>query len=981
LNFSCGYFNTSFTHRVPYFRLKRITKSFQILLICLGGSNLSLFAQNSPPEDYREAFEQLLALGFPDAGGATYIKLKAANREDRYYYNRSSITRLGDAWLLPAKGNDGVRQIIKNQIEITSVKAKPKKGFFSKVFKGDKSKDQKGGPKIAEWTEVDPKKEVAALLKALGSSSSSQSPLSPDRWSYSDDGAKTCATLLATACHFHQAGHQELGNQLAEKILKNAPNPTQVIDLLVSKLADAEYQKIYSRFTESQNWVAYLADLRAIKKKFPRGWSTGLGVELLIPKVEKRVKNEEPKLRQFTGAIHHPTVIKHLDALLTESKPINISLPSSWLINPQGDYRHEYENKATPSPWLQEILNLGMEALPALIAASADDTLVPAQMKRVDTDRYYGGSSFYMGNSSLEHPEENIFNNMSRPVTRGQIVRTILNRTLPDPDSSLAEATPADYQAIAHEWWKAHRSSPLDKIAQQFLEDNDSLKIHVSVEFLIGTGKESNFKVVENNILQSGSFSNSTELVKLYLKKRKGKAKEFFKKYSVEVKAEMAERYANSTSNGEPVDTDERANRILKPLEVFVQEHKPEDIFAAIKSGKTKLGDGIKQLQAITEPEKSPDHLPALLEIIDELDEASERMNGLTSLTQWVSRDFREKLRESPDSNPLPDFIPQSKEIWEKLLSRTESFPDDFDGSSFGNPPSEAHHVGWAMDAIYFPNHRSTVQQLNRLIPVPEVWKLMLKRGRDLLESGRDSYFPSAENVTGERKEAIKSALTQKTAPEIISYYETLSIDEKLNWDGIIYTFEEKIPQGMANLSLYLGKISWAQASSIPDEDRKKFEGLLVNQKLTKELIKQVLKEVSDYSKNSKNILVSFYSRNQPGEKIFLRIGETDQENFVSWKENFYAEANTLATEKKINHFSGLIAWGLVSESNDEKKAVFFDPPIDKDAETKAFDDLVSEIEPLIKPHDPKAEQESSRILNFILFGETLNREKSSTDK
>ena len=952
-----------------------------MLLFCLIGICLPLSAQDSPPEDYRKAFEQLLSLGFPDAEGATYIKLKASSREDDYYYQRSSVQRLGNAWLLPKKGDDDLRQIIKNQIELTTVKAKPKKGFFGKIFKGDKSANQKDGPKLAEWTEIDPKKEIAALLKALDPTPNSRSPLSPDQWSYSDEGAKACATLLATACHFHQAGHQGLGNQLAEKILKNAPNPTQVIDLLVSKLADAEYQKIYSRFTKNQNWASYLSDLRAVKQKFPRGWSTGLGIDRLIPMVEKRVKNEAPKLRQFTGAVHHPTVVKHLDVLLTENEPIKISLPNCWLINPKGDYRHEYENEAQPSPWLMEILSLGIEALPALIAASADDSLVPTRMEQTNDNRYYGGSSFYMGNSSQENPEEGFFNNMSRPATRGEIARAILNRTLPDPDGSLGNATPTDYQAIAHEWWKSHRNSTLDKIALQFLEDGDDSKSHVSIEYLIETGKESNFQVIENNILQSSNLSNDSELVKIYLKKRKGKAKDFFKKYSDEVKAEYAERYANSTSNGEPIDSDERANRVLKPLEVFVQEHKPEDIFAAIKSGKTKFSDGIRQLQAITKPEKSPEYLPEVLGIIDGLDDSTDRMQGLTTLTHWIARNFREKLEESPDSNPLPDLIPQSKEIWGKLLSRTEALPEEFEGQNFGNPPSEAHHVGWAMDAIYFPNHHFTIRELHGLVPPSEVWSILLKRGHDLLESGRDAYFPSSENVTDTQNEKIKSALKKNSALEIIAFYNNLSIDEKLNWANIVYSLEEELPKGLAELSVYIREFDWTQASSISENDRKKFEAILANKKLTKELIQRVLNEASDYSKTSKNILISFYSRNQPGESIHVRFAETDHENFVSWKENFFGEAIALTTEKKINHFNGIIAWGLIPESRDEIKAILFDPPIDKDAETKAYHNLVSKIEPLIKPHDPKADRDSRQMLNFILFGETLKREESSTDK
>ncbi|YCM44430.1 hypothetical protein V2O64_00160 [Verrucomicrobiaceae bacterium 227] len=935
--------------------------------------------------DYSLAFQKLIALGFPDAKGASYIKLKFAKTDREQgrsdsYYNNFELKRDGDAWLLPEKDpKSPAREIIHEGFLVTKVAAKEKRNLIVRLFAGDDDKTRNGLRK-AEWIDIDPAKEVAEILAQLETAEAREGLFDRDTWSYDQSALSTLGELLMMACHLHQSGHPGEAHKLANTILTNAPYPFKVIDQVVDQLASSEYRNLLDQLYTTRDWQAYLKGIRDLSAKYPRGWSDHPGLKILIHQVASHVRTAQKEITPFKGLPLDPEILKTLDQLYTPAEglqSVTAIAPSCWVFNPANDLESEYGNNGSITPAVASIVSQGMAAFPTLIAASAEPTLIPASFQRPQSGSRRTSYDFINGETNALDLEQSTYRKMDRPCTRGEIARSIILQTLPAGNTNWDSLSPEEFQLFAHDWWLAHKEKPFAQIAISFLKGGDDEQQSLALQAIMQSDDESAFPLIESFILESDSLLERVELVQKYLKRRRSKGREFHDTYLTKLREEFDTRFGEQ-GNSEQIE--DYFKKTTSALAVLVDDISPDKIMAEISSGKRTAEEGFPLLAVAIGEGAYLKNLGTILPFINELQEPSDRLTGLANLQRWIYQSNVNAEEPAPEGEPLTDHQKNLRELasahletWQKFLARTDTLTIPAKQLvNYQSPPSEAHYAAMIMAGIHFPEANGSIRELSQVASSDELWNLHLEQMTTFAKTNQAPVPPRSNNVPAEQKDAILAKVKGLPTSEIIAYRKSLNLSERLALVEMLASLEE-IPAQIQALSTVCQNINWTRASDIPADLRTKIESAIINQPISDEMVRNAFEVMSQ---EEAGIVLIF----QPAATSLSgpRILAWSTRSSNGWLENqIPGELEKLDLEK-APRLESIIAFGINEESREAITATRYLPSADPAKDKASFEDLLKQVYPLFEPSD-EDERRLSQV-GFALATETYTGFTSTTE-
>jgi len=889
---------------------------FTVVYLLIGA--FSVQAQDQAAEaqaaDYGPAFDRLIKLGLTDTNGATYVALKLqtgdGQRDQSYYggYGRGTPPkRDGNAWLMPGE-KDGASTLIHNYYQRISVMRKKKRGGLMRALVG-KAKTPDGVGAVGDWKSVKVSKDAEKILTGLDAMAKAGQVFNADQWEYDNSAAEMASKVLVMACHMYRAGHTKEGNQIAQKILSLSPNPERLIDGIVNELANKQYQLLVEAFFKTKDWKVYHEGLTALTKKYSRGWSTRLGAQILLPKIDQKIKGTKAELKQFKGITLKPEAVKILDDLLTQTEPILVTPTPYWLIvdankKPSGgDYR--YRQNASAPEWIKKICAMGMDGFVALAAAAGDESLIATSIQ--SASHYYSRSYMMGSRSSLDQQALMAYRTMQRPCTRGEIVRKILISTMPDNNNELGQKPPDELRDIAYQWWLAHRGDSKSALARHIMEVGNNSARQIAVNTLIESGKDEDAKLVEQYILSADSLSSSVQMVEPYLKARRGKAREFFQNYST-ILTDMA---ANGEESSLPWNLRKEGDlpKFLKRLSVYVEDVSAEKIITDMRSGKTPVKEGVAMLGAAMGNGEIVAQLPALVTLASEKDKLIERVEILQGLVSLISSDDGGGSEEEDEAymKQLIASMLKSKADWQKLLSHTQTTEDQDEQKALNNLPSIAVYAAWTMEMTYLPHHTGRLQQINLVLGREKMNAFMMNRAKALLENPETAEFPDAEKVDEERSAGIRDELRKLTSVEIMAYYEKLTLSEKLAWMEVLSGYENELPEGVAGLSKLIVRLNWDSALKADASYQKDINDIFLNKEMNQELVDQFISFLAKDAERHAQHMFLIQSTGQPGSGMSLRIWSGAQAQ--SWKDGMITTGAELLNGGKVTSMAGVSSY------------------------------------------------------------------------
>ena len=892
--------------------------------------------------DYSAAFQKLLDLGIPSAKGSTYVNATFADEGDNYNYERYALKRKGNAWLMPDN------TIIHDQFQTSKVAAKKKRNFLARLVSKEDTRTVDGVRK-ATWKEVDSTKEASKILKQLNSSDLSNI-FDAQQWSYDQSAAPFLGKILIFACHLYQHGETALANEIAHTVLQKAPYPFKVIDGIVNPFASHEYKTTTDTFFQSKDTESYLAKLKELEQKYPRGWDQHPALSILIPQIENATLNGPSQITSYKGLPLDPKLTAHLEELLNFDEPIiPATLHSGWLINPD-------TLQTRNITWSTEFIKAGMASLPTLISASADESLIATRFQNRRSnydDEYYNHFGNY-NTSSSSSPAQTAYNNIIRPCTRGEIVRSLLSQTLPSGNTSWSTLPPDEFQASANQWYqKNFKKSPYD-LAKMFLTEGSQGQQTIAIKALLATDNPEAYPLIETNLLQERNALNNLNSATLYLQKRKSEGKEFYQKYHAILESYYSDSY------GDPDYAKKQLKNLTSPLEVLVNDLSAEQLIEDVLSGKREAQETYVMIaaslgEATTDEEKFT-QLETILSYLSKLKEPADRIHGLNNLQQI----FRKRGGENASTEfqqTAQAVIPSHLELWTPFLAKTSIDLSLESSAQYGNPPTEAHFAANCINNIYYPQDLQGTYELSTVASSQETWNFILTRIQILVNTGTPTPFPSAKDLTPERSNEIFSSIKDLSSSEIYTYRKTLTFSEKLSLNQQISELT-KLPENILGLQKICQKIDWRYSTEIPLAARKEIEESIIGKTISSELIQSLLPTLK-----KQNISFTIYFRRAkdvsgPDLLIWLETGDE------AWAQHYLAEKLSELTKDNHSNLTGLITFGLNEEDNQTPDIVsYFTPKNDGEITEEAktnFNTLLTKTIPLFDIEPFKDEDENS---------------------
>jgi hypothetical protein len=784
-----------------------IARFLVLLAVLLAGVARGQSEPSAEAPDFSEGFKRLSELGLPPLdANAKWSTLPSDFSGDDYQLRQLFRSLKGNGWhqagaatVIPAGG-----------VEAVSLDPPAASGDNPPPPKGRK-------PRIPE---ADLDKDIHALIKTIRK-------IKPDEYSYRP-GNTPFGTILLLATQLHQSGHGVLANQLAAALFEAFPMREAVLDSAIDSIASHAYQKATAAYFQSGDAAAYHQSLTQISGKFPRGWSSREAVAIFLPQLAKQAAGEKAAEPSLPGTPLDPRALEAIAALdqAAASNTTNpgggiiasgrfegvdlSSLPPDvraellsmghggsrfdfstlWLIDPPAE-------SPTPDP-LTRIASLGMPALPVLAALVNDPFLT-----RFPNPQSSYGSSYYSSNEGESERILRIHASLNRPASRGEIARSLLTATLPDPDEELNQSDPDTLAETALTFWKDHRESTREKIAIAFLSEGSTSQARTAATLLAKSEDPLAHQALEAHILAADPAIGQFQNVQTYLAARKSAAQPFFDRYAALVRAQTPEK-TSGTDDEDEDDADAYSGdyetawrirqaggpiKILKQLESLVAGKSPRAIAREIAKGNAKDAEGaIEGLASLLEEASPLKTLYAFLEGAVAADDTEIRSMFLMAASEidWdVEVDEDEEDEEAAEDETAANedaerSIPEAEiKVWRKLVADTRPLP-----AKYARRMQEGTISDLAI-ATFMANLGS-----NAYHAIYEAAPILQKKYQDILreqalarlEGKPIPPLPDASRVTPDRLKSIIQEAAAKEAAGIHPYLKSLTPDERAAW-------------------------------------------------------------------------------------------------------------------------------------------------------------------------------------------------------
>ncbi len=740
--------------------------------------------ESAPTEaapDFSAGFQRLITLGLPPLEGAEWLVAANENQGMDDYELRELLGALkGTGWKVTQGEKTGFLPLggTESTPMPTTAGEKSGGGLLGALLGGGSKK-----PKAADVL-ADANKLIDTLSDA------EKSREFRERLEYR--GANSLGRLLLFATQLQQTGHPVEANRLTGVLFSLGVAPEAIIDAAINRIAQRDQSKITTAFFATYDWVAYERDLRMLAERYPRGWANLPAVQMLLPAVAKRAAKTQAPKPAINGITLHPEAIAALEDALKNSTNApddgavekfakENSMPAAALtpqmrqqilrmlsLNERGDSGGPWLIEEPPEagakdPW-SRLKRLGTDALPALAAVVADDTLTESP------NSSGGGSSrnYYGNQQSAADKALEAYKSMERPLTRGELACRLLVATV--PGESLSDAERAVLAEAAIQFWKAHRGqSKLDLLLAYLAEGDDSQK-STALAALAKMPDPAAAKALEQHVLENEDAAAALDAVTLYLKTRKSAAKEFFAKFSAALKNQLdgADLDNLRGSGGYEIKRAGGVDKYLKKLSLYVGAESPRKLILELAKAEKPDKKQITSLAEAAAASSREELMSAFLEaavIATSVETRSELISAIYRQTARLYRPDGED-QEKKDTPVPPNEIPH----WTKLLADLRENPD---GETIQAVVADV------IGRIHSPRSMDQLAEIYQIDSVA-VDELMIIRAKDLLAAKAPTSLPDAEKVSPARLEELLKQLGSTKADAVNDLIQGWSLDEKL---------------------------------------------------------------------------------------------------------------------------------------------------------------------------------------------------------
>jgi len=773
------------------------------------------------PSAYSDAFDQLIRLGLPDLKNAkwTILPERISTPYSAIAFHHSDLAKKlrRAGWIIGDPGSKPLA-LVPGTVEPVPWQDADHSGTLP-----DKQ------PEFLPFLSPPPPPTIesvaAAALDLLRAQREDEDfPASID---YYDIGA--WGSLLIFAAQLHQTGHDALADRLASELFSTAPNKIQLINAAVSHIAYSDYQKATDEFFDSFDWRRYHDRLSALLERYPRGWNIQHAVALLVERIEKRIGGAPlPSIPvEIEGIRLDPKAVAALDSIVRRPPPLfpegalppgldplDFPKPSRKLIrkNFPPFFMQRIGRRMQVAPvWLlctkrteldpqtrkhpiQQIVDTGVDALPALAAVATDPTL--SYMRYA----YRPFPSFLSKTDPSTMPAEDVYRNIDRPLTRGELACELINDAIPVTVETRGfvmpeNPKPEDFREAALEFHQSHPDKSLLSFALSFFDADFNFR-KKALYFLCTLKNSSAHAAFEKHIIESDEPADYLTSVEFYLSFRGADAAPFCRKYSTLVRqlyGDLAVRdfirfkhnaggtveFHGGLENllhhfsilAAITDPCETARHAITQSESWKEFQENASVLGRLFLGlpRAKIAEAYLRGAAATE---DPTRRALLLRAMSETFSPSSIMRT------------EEELCESHSIPPLPKSL---RDIAKKLLADTRHHSLRMRSKylstsvSFGLA-TVGDHAAMALEAYYDPALSSRIKpamQTTGKLPGP----MLRSRIRARLEGRSPSPpFPDAAKVSAERmKQIIATASPLKPMP-LLAFVTSLPQDEIAAW-------------------------------------------------------------------------------------------------------------------------------------------------------------------------------------------------------
>lgn len=646
----------------------------------------------------------------------------------------------------------------------------------------------------------DPIKDITSLISAIKKQIEKNSE---NEYSRNNVSAEF-GDLLLFAAQLHQTGHPQLANELALATFDLFPSREAAVDAAIHQIASAEYQKAAGEFFKSGDWAAYHQSLTKLVNRFPRGWSAREAIGMFLPQLEKQASGTKAPAPTLPGIPLTPEVLAIVQEL-TEKQPNTPDQPDSEepgaaSMSPemmvrmqmmQMKYGGQYGgNSSMPSSlWLLDeasstegkkscimrLAALKMAALPALAALATDPFLTHFPNSQ-------SHSGYYSSDESDEDRVLRAYASLHRPATRGEIAKSLLSATLPDPDDELNNADPETLRDLAISFWKEHQNDTPEQLAAVFLREGSRSQSAQAATMLAASKDPAAHLAFETHILASENALGEFQQLQIYLRSRRAAAKPFFATYAKLVRSQ------NTTEPTEDGGYDQSSymikeaggmEKILKQLEALVGDQSPRSLAVQIAKGKPEDAEAaIWTLSTLLTDASSTKHLFTLLEGANAATDPTVRARFLsaTHRIDWSTNDNNE------DSPPSDRVISEPEiKVWQKMIADTREIPGDLNQFSRSEKSTVADLAADTLEYSVAPDAYSDIIYAAPILSQPPTTVLRARAEARL--SGKPlPPLPDASKISQQHLAEIVAETAKKTPAEIHPYLKTLTPDERAAW-------------------------------------------------------------------------------------------------------------------------------------------------------------------------------------------------------
>lgn len=871
--------------------------SFTRLAVCIAFLSGTVFAV-PPPEaapqastsvatppstnvqDYAQGFRAFLKMGLPDTSKATYVKLESADgmQDQAMISGLYEVQLSGNAWLVSENKDDksvlvtlsgrtlnllDQKTFMKKQEAEARTNAAARASGGARVHFGGRMRARGLGAETGTWTPVDLSRDLAKATafvdKKIAAKSAGGRNMRYDSFARTDGPA---GALFLLATYAWQNGKTNEANLLVNRLFTMLGDSRKVIVGGLNIMADSQLSSAGDTFRRTRDWNAYAAEVGSLVKKYPTGWRQAGAAKLLAERLQARAAMKEGPALAGEGLGDEDRQLAA--ALVTETNApvmmMNMWGGQLWVLPPQKSARFMMGPSAKDESTIGRIVARGVKSLPLLIALASDETLCLLGRNDVGMGSHQVHYSSGDSGQSDEDRIRAIYDQMDRPLTRGEIARMLLTplcRRDPGSDDGMPGAGDGTAERIVEgvkPLYAEIKSLEPAALPRYFLEKGDANQKQAAVGYMLQDNVESNAAVIEAYLLTPPSDDPHNMMLYMggglaqqYVQKRGEKAAEFVEKYAA--LRQKVELPAGMADNEDYVkEMKKQAAREIKTLRALV---KKQDLSKAIAdlAGAGDENEAMMMAYTTLSRQKPSVAIPAMLAIAVKTTNLTVRARVLQQMPAMRYSGMEETMESGDFSGTEEEVEAAMNDLanknklnigtnaaeWKILLADTRAMP----GQNWYGAGAGEWTIGdlaaSSIETLY--GDMKAMEKYARMSGVDSVRPesmLKITRARAIarLEGKAEEdlpKYPSADDVTADRRKAIEADAVKASPAEMKALLAKLT-DAETMYFGELQGENPAVRKAMAPLSRIIGTVK--TPADLPAEDAarlRKLEGTAVS--------------------------------------------------------------------------------------------------------------------------------------------------------